>query len=368
MLALADDLTSALDALSPWADRRQDACALLNDIDMLPAGTAFGIDLSTRYAQPSDAFARFAETGHRHRAHSLLYKTIDSTLRGHPAAELAGLISGSGRRRVVVAPAFPAAGRVTRGGRQYVDGIPIEQSHYAKDPRTPVVCSDLHQLFSGLGGTEIDIRDAGTDADLDHIVAAFPDVSDVIWVGSPGLAAALARRHPISGQTAQQSLPRVRSVLTVVGSVHPANTAQVEQIRVGGGTIVRLEPTATQANAANLRQALLRSGNVCLVAPATPGDPRTVLELLAHAVAAARGLIDGVVLTGGETARKVLQCLGANELRLHGEVAAGVPFGAAMCGDRVVSFATKAGGFGAADTLMQCGLMLSGTPRSATAS
>jgi D-threonate/D-erythronate kinase len=362
MLALADDLTSALDALGPWAERRFDACVLLNDVDMFPVGAVLGIDLNTRYAETADAFSRFFEAGRRHCTHPLLLKTIDSTLRGRPAAELEGLVSGSGRRRVVVAPAFPAAGRITRSGRQYVDGIPIERSRYAQDLRAPVISSDLHDLFSKLEGAEIDIRDAESDADLDLIVASIEDVRDVIWVGSPGLAAALARRYASSSNPkALMPLPRAQRVLTVVGSMHPSNATQVEHIRAEGGSIIRLETADAQASVATLRQDLLQSANICLVAPASPCDPSEVLDLIAHAVAATSDLIDGLVLTGGETARVVLERLGASELRLSGEVSAGVPFGVAVCGDRLISFATKAGGFGTADTLQRCGLMLEGT-------
>ena len=57
------------------------------------------------------------------------------------------------------------------------------------------------------------------------------------------------------------------------------------------------------------------------------------------------------VLTGGETARTVLQRLRIGEFRLLGEVEPGVPFGVAPGGTLVC---TKAGGFGSADTLVRC--------------
>src|SRR5205814_4669044 len=51
-----------------------------------------------------------------------VYKKIDSMLRGHPRAELLALMAALGESRGVVAPAFPAEGRTTRDGRQYIAG------------------------------------------------------------------------------------------------------------------------------------------------------------------------------------------------------------------------------------------------------
>jgi len=54
--------------------------------------------------------------------------------RVHIRAEIAAAFRASGRKRLVVAPAFPTAGRITQEARQYVHGVPVDQSTYAADP------------------------------------------------------------------------------------------------------------------------------------------------------------------------------------------------------------------------------------------
>ena len=139
----------------------------------------------------------------------VLVKTVDSTLRGHVAAELRAAWAGSRKRAVILAPAFPAEGRVTVAGVQYVRGVPVHESDYARDPAHPVRCSDLATLFPEAVLAQPDgaaklpelvdngnliVYSAAEDGDLDVLVAAVPRLDEVLWVGSPGLAAALARR------------------------------------------------------------------------------------------------------------------------------------------------------------------------------
>jgi len=68
----------------------------------------------------------------------VLYKKIDSTLRGNFAVEIAaarraviGLLAGSDpgvASLAIVAPAFPVTGRTTHGGWMFLNDIPLEAS------------------------------------------------------------------------------------------------------------------------------------------------------------------------------------------------------------------------------------------------
>lgn len=62
----------------------------------------------------------------------------------------------------------------------------------------------------------------------------------------------------------------------------------------------------------------------------------------------------GVVATGGDGARQVLQSLGATGIALVDEVTGGVPMGT-LTGGRAAGLpvVTKAGGFGSADVLVR---------------
>ncbi|MGW2658815.1 four-carbon acid sugar kinase family protein, partial [Streptomyces sp. NPDC001478] len=213
---LADDLTSAGDGAAPFRRGGHPARIVLSAAS--EAGPVTGgagvtaVDLATRLLDTEAAAARAARAARAFAGSPVLLKTVDSTLRGHVAAEIRAAWAGSGRRAVVLAPAFPAEGRVTVDAVQYVGGVPVHRSAYADDPAHPVRCADLRTLFpeaahlapgrvpappGATGGGGLFICSAATDADLDRLVAAVPNPMEVLWAGSPGLAQALARRYPL---------------------------------------------------------------------------------------------------------------------------------------------------------------------------
>ncbi len=55
-------------------------------------------------------------------------------------------MAAQGCRMAVVAPAYPAAGRHTRDGRCYVHGVPLDQTEFASDPKTPVSRAEISEL------------------------------------------------------------------------------------------------------------------------------------------------------------------------------------------------------------------------------
>ncbi|HEY9374184.1 four-carbon acid sugar kinase family protein, partial [Streptomyces sp.] len=206
---LADDLTSAGDGAAPFRRAGHDARILFAAADppsaLGPGVTA--VDLGTRIVDETEAADRTRRAARAFADAELLLKTVDSTLRGHVDAEIRAAWQGSGRRAVVVAPAFPAEGRTTEHAVQYVRGVPVHESEFARDPVHPVTRSDLTAVLPGAVPVEPDeatarlpelldrgglfVCSAATDADLDRIVSAVPRPDEVLWVGSPGLAAAL---------------------------------------------------------------------------------------------------------------------------------------------------------------------------------
>jgi uncharacterized protein YgbK (DUF1537 family) len=208
---LADDLTSAGHGAAPFRRAGHDARILLSTPATVPrhATGVTAVDLGSRVLDEETASRRTWRAARLFAYSELLFKKVDSTLRGHVAAEVRTARAGSRRRAVVIAPAFPAEGRVTVEGVQYVRGVPVHESDFARDPVHPARCSDLATLFpeavlTGPGRAaelpelidngDLIVCSAAGDGDLDRLVAAVPRLDDVLWVGSPGLAAALARR------------------------------------------------------------------------------------------------------------------------------------------------------------------------------
>ena len=380
---IADDLTGAADAGVQLVNAGYRTAVLFGE-SQVPAEDldAVSFDTDSRTRPAGFAAKRVLEAAHSAREARIVYKKLDSTLRGNVAAELAAALGGTRRERVVVAPAFPAAGRTTVGGIQRVHGVPVDETEMANDPHTPVrvahVPSLLADAFSSVGALSIEdladlkdvhralkdnecvVADADRDEDLGALVRAVPDPARVLWAGSAGLALALGSVYPgpCTGETDVQRA-RIGPVLVAVGSLSGVAREQVRRlveeygemaIPVGGGA----ETDAVQEAVGAARVAL--AGGTCAVvhSPEERGpSSESVLGSLAEVVAnlSEEGLFEGLVLTGGATAVGVARRLGASGIRLEGEVESGVPVGV-LIGPRPYPVVTKAGGFGGPDTLV----------------
>jgi uncharacterized protein YgbK (DUF1537 family) len=309
----------------------------------IPArGAVIAVDLNSRVRPERTArgVARRAFSSRAARSAAILFKKIDSTLKGHIAAELSAIRRSLGDRPVLFAPAFPGQGRTTRNARLVLNGKSSSADLRALLARAgmPATHFDLAavrgaRLYEGFSaamkiGARGLICDAESDTDLDRIARAGLALRKrPLFMGSGGLARAIARTLPRKRAVRGAPAPW-RPVVTVVGSASAVSAGQARRLaRDGSALLVQLAWTREPAtrDIASVR----RLGRV--VAQAAPR---------AH-----------FVLTGGETARAVLGARRIREIRLLGEVEPGVPFGIARDGTLVC---TKAGAFGKPDTLAKC--------------
>jgi len=285
---VADDLTGACDSALPFVAGGRVRVGLWPE---LPSGDLACAAVSTESRAEAGAVARArSREAVRAMPGDLLFRKLDSLLRGNPVADLAGVLDAV-PGRCVVAPALPAEGRTTTGGTQRWRSGDV----------------DLRVLLRPLGG-RVDIRDAATDADLDAIAREVLDSGDRVVAGTAGLAAALARElglgppPPVLGRCARP--------LAVVGS--PAAAGQAAHARDRGWPVQVL-------------------------------GPGELPDLDGH---------DGLVLTGGETAARTLAAAGARGLALVGEALPWAPL-ARVCGGRLdgLPVVLKAGAFGGEDAV-----------------
>lgn len=319
-LILADDLTGAADCaaqalrhgLSAAVALRPDAGA---DADVL------ALDLDTRRG---GARAAYAATRDAARDAPLLYVKLDSLLRGQLGAALDAALDGAGADTAVVAPAFPAQGRTTVGGRQLVDGEVV--GDVVAILREQTAREVIHGAFDRPG---IVVCDAEDDDDLARIAESGP--AGAVWVGSAGLAGAL-----FAGLTPGGDEPPVAPpggpALVIVGT--QAAAAQLAALLARPGCAgIPAGPRAGQ----EARAALARGDDAVIYGEASAGTD--LAPALEHAA--------GLVLTGGETARAVCDRVGVTAIELVREIEPGVPLGRA--GD--LGIVTKAGAFGGPATL-----------------
>ena len=134
-LILADDLTGAADCAIAFGRRGRAAAVTWGEIAMRRIASCRFWPMMQR-AAASRPRPPQAATPMCWRAcpspDGILFKKIDSTLRGQPAAEIAAALahlkSRSGPAFGIFAPAFPATGRTTIDGRILVNGRPLEEA------------------------------------------------------------------------------------------------------------------------------------------------------------------------------------------------------------------------------------------------
>ncbi len=408
-LILADDLTGAADCAIAFAKRGLETEVFWGE-DAGGNAAVLSVDTDSRRFPAADAAARQLKAQAAHwRPGMRLYKKIDSTIRGQPAAELAAQLRafGAGTRAplAIVAPAFPATGRVTRDGRIVVNDLPLEQTPlWARDHT--YASAHLPEVLGSAGlradviplaivragrdavleqmreaeqrGIDAIVCDCAAEADLATVAAASLALSAAVWVGSAGLAAALASAVAPAAPALAPVVTRPGPVLTVVGSLAEVSRLQAKTL-VGSGLVGHLviEPDTlltgpsgrSWRDAAKALSAALATGRDLLLEIGLSDKPDlargvALAASLADLIAQASPAIGAVIATGGETACALLSRLGINGIRLIDEVEPGVPFGISI-GARAIPVVTKAGAFGNAETLRRCLARLKDCPPSA---
>lgn len=149
---IADDLTGAMDAGVQMLEQNY-VVRVAFDIHKLPEWESQSdvIIMSTesRNVPMEKAYSRVlaALEGFRQQDCRLIYKKIDSTLRGNIGAELLAVLESGQTDCVVIAPALPFNGRTTVNGVHYVYGSPLENTELAKDPYAPVYESEISMII-----------------------------------------------------------------------------------------------------------------------------------------------------------------------------------------------------------------------------
>ncbi len=403
-LIIADDLTGAADCAIAFAKHGLESVVAWAKHTDAGAVQVLSVDAATRRLPPAQAAKAQVDVLAAHYRPGLrLYKKIDSTVRGQPAAELAALLAyapaqSEGRSRVaIVAPAFPGTGRVTVNGSIVVQGVPLEQTPlwarehtYASANLVEILGSAglsaevlplddlghnpekvLARLFGARSrGLAAVVCDAKTEADLEAVAeGSLPIADDVIWVGSAGLAAALAMVETGSAKPAKTPplMPGQKNVLVVVGTLAEASRLQAKTL-VESGLVRHLlissdalyaGPSSPlwQQKSKELARLFAAQQDVLLELEkaANPDLSRgdVLSERLAAFVASAGNAFAGLVATGGDTVNALLTKLGVHAIRLLDEVEPGVALGITV-GAASIPLVTKAGAFGDAQSLRRC--------------
>ena len=411
LAVIADDLTGSCDTAAQFcrygmrvAMTGASAPDLGPDLDLLVVNTASrGLPVERARQVAARSARSLLSFGSRP-----VYKKIDSTLKGPWCQELAAVMAVARPDLAMVAPAFPAWGRTSRGGRLLLDGRPppprpargagpsgIDSGNLLGRLRAEfgsqveLLRRDLLRRAPALiekrirtarrKGHRVLLFDIESDADLERLALTGHRLDEaVLWVGSAGLAGVLPLSWGLSPTGVDLSGPEARGpVLLICGSLNPVNKAQLEQLgRRGLATVITLRdedadsPPRLEETLQPALEALARRQSVALCLRLEQRiRSRSHLQSLQQTLQSAAGRLFDTgepranILVGGDTALKVYEQCGAQGIRILGDVEPGIPWGR-WIGGRMdgLPLVTKAGGFGNPDTLCKIGLFVTGRP------
>jgi D-threonate/D-erythronate kinase len=281
----------------------------------------------------------------------LLFKKIDSTLRGHAGVEIAAALDAFDCEATVVCPAFPAMSRIVSAGLLRVNGssdfIPIDvAAHFRGQGIEQCAHAQREGIAAAISsGARVVVLDAVCDEDLDRIAAAgLATGLRILWAGSAGLAAALARTlYP--GQQFDPRPVAAGPLLFCLGSNHAVTVAQeIALVNRMGAQVLQANHTTREM----IERELSHGRHVVLRIPRGAVAKDRLKELLPCE------RISAFMVSGGDTATLFGQAAGVQHIDLVDEVLPGIPRGIIRGGAfDGISIVTKSGGFGDADALIQ---------------
>ena len=375
---VADDLTGALDTAAPFASHGLDTWVTLPTASAgIDAGAeVVALTTESRHLTAAQAATR-VDSAFRELAGlypEVVFKKIDSTLRGNVGAEVVAAMAATGRRHAIIAPAVPGQNRTMRGGTVYVNGtrlldradsgsVEAAQSSYLPDLLRRAGALHVHLVAAGQWptlanepGLHAYVIDAEKEADHDAVAQFIAQQSSELLVaGAMGLGRALAR---VLGSDAPVQRPHVGLgvLLFVVGSRSGASAVQIEALRGAGANELEIPTAAEPGRDLRLDQLDLPGTSLLVVRPEQTAFSGASTQIVAGRLGRAAAAIvkrigvAALVMAGGDTAAACFECLGVDCLHVLGELHDGIAFGRLQVGTQSLPFFTKSGSFGRADT------------------
>jgi len=350
VVILADDLTGACDSAASFLSPERSAWVWLRD-GFVGANEADVWSFSTESRDETSVFAeervkRLIEGLGELLPSTLLFKKVDSAGRGRFAEEIAASCASIGAELVIYSPGFPEAGRFVLNGSLHVnDGATGERREIRIRDLVP---EQMHALIGWIAcgtdrlveqslrreigeGRHLLVCDAGESEDLERIVRVAGQLPQrLLWAGSAGLGRELGRILPSGTSVLRRSRDPARGqTLIFAGSSH----------------------SVTRLQADRLAKAMSESSLPCVFVQVRYEEwsEDSVRRVFQEA-----GSVGSLVLTGGDTAAKILRALGAGAIEIMGEMTIGIPWGivhGGLASGCVV--VTKSGGFGGEDALVE---------------
>ena len=398
IVILADDLTGANDTAIQFVNRGFSALVFIHSVPvhtgLFDKYNVISINTNSRGLNADDAYNAVYDAAKQLGAGYVVYKKVDSVLRGNPGRELAALMDALNFPLALAAPSFPANGSVLENGmihgtdavRIFADGtgrktenIPLEEIRRGVGAVTEFI--NTHNS----GGTQVFVADAVSDDDLKIIYRASAALGRPhILTGSAGLAGQMARCLGKGRTIPVSQLPVLSPALVIAGTRQRETAVQIRVLCEKYNAPVtpfkvcliadgRAEEAAATAYAGAVQQ-MKQNAAVCIIAVESMfcsettdnGTVRNYAEgdETGMAISTALGNLceklmgtfrfPVILSTGGDTSLAICRRLGIQAIEPLAEMCPGIPLGRVSGGAYDGHFIiTKSGRFGNPGALVE---------------
>ncbi|WP_455280211.1 four-carbon acid sugar kinase family protein [[Eubacterium] cellulosolvens] len=398
---IADDLTGANDTGVQFSKQGLKTIVLVHAdslVELSKQADVIVLDTESRALTKQDAYERVKEAANLlvEAKISIIYKKIDSTLKGNIGSEIDAVMDATGINPAIVVSAFPANNRVTVGGYQLVNQIPLGRTEAAKDPVTPVTESHVPTIIAAQSKRQVGHIDLRTIMDIDLLKATLAEkvgkgkeiiVFDAIAQNDLKIIAkSLAQLglHKLTCGPAglAEEMPEALGliagspVIVISGSLSEVNMRQISNasksgiivLNIDSGKIIDIEAAQEIKKICEETKTIIKTGKDVIISSALTKN-RVIKDLekgktlglssaeVGKIISSALGKIanevskipniSGLVLTGGTIAIRTLEAMNSFGTEVDDEVSPGIPSAIVRGGPRSgLRIVTKAGAFG----------------------
>ncbi|HEY9003504.1 MAG TPA: four-carbon acid sugar kinase family protein [Mucilaginibacter sp.] len=179
----------------------------------------------------------------------LVFKKVDSVLRGHVLGELAIHLKQLHLKKALLIPANPALGRIIKNGRYFINEQPIHLTSFACDPEFSITSPDIHDMLKAdqdvvhiqknddeLPESGIVVGECETEEEITKWIKRAD--SETLLAGGASLFKSLLESFNLRRQSAQISGPELTyPALFVCGSTFSKSQAAIAKIKDDGGPV-----------------------------------------------------------------------------------------------------------------------------------
>jgi len=409
LLVVADDFTGAQDTGVKFSQKGISTIVTTKlSIDWSVYGDeteVLVIDTESRHISKEEAAERVYESV-KHAVRNgveYIYKKTDSTLRGNIGAELEACMKAAECDNIMFMPAYPQTGRTTVKGSQYLNGVPLNETVFSRDPLEPIDTAYIPDIIAKQSNIKVislsydDLHDNKRDIneknciyvfdsssidDLENIGAYLNNEKRIkVTAGCAGFAEILS---DIISFNRSELKPEKKEgyTFTVCGSVNKVSAKQIEYAVQHGYTLIPLYPEQilnqdyfAQQEGRNLLNSILsaiKNNNKIIIKTEgrtensdkfieyaeEKGIPKERLherisECLGNLTAEIMRQVNigNIIVFGGDTALGIMNAISCEGAIVKKEITAGVPISEIISNEQHMNLITKAGGFGEEDIL-----------------